>query len=279
MNDSIASLYEHRALTDGYPNLQQIGSEYFAARMCAGSSDVDEIISCIDSLVSPGAGSQRVAVVGCGQDPLALKQLLERGYDAVGVDPISEFVALAQEAVGSSQRVLLGSAEGLPMASGSQDIVWLENVLEHVDSVAKSLAEAYRVLAPGGILYVKTTNRSRISMVGRNHEYRVPFFNWFPALLKECYVFSHLHYKPHLANYTPRPAVHWFTYAKLCRFGREAGFAQFYSLIDVLPSGSRRVRSGFVRRGLFSLARRNLWIKALALTQVGGTIFMWKRAK
>jgi SAM-dependent methyltransferase len=277
MKDALGSLYEHRSLTDGYPNLQQIGSEYFAARMCTGSSDVDEIISCIDSIVSPGAASRRIAVVGCGQDPLALKHLLERGCDAVGVDPISEFVALAQEALGSSQRVLQGSAENLPLASASQDIVWLENVLEHVDSVGKSLAEAYRVLVPGGILYIKTSNRLRFSLVGRNHEYRVPFYNWFPALLKECYVFSHLHYKPHLANYTTRPAVHWFTYAKLCSFGREAGFAQFYSLPDVLSSGSRRVRLGLVRRGLFWLARRNLWIKALALTQVGGTVFMWKR--
>ena len=44
-------------------------------------------------------------------------------------------------------------------------------------------------------------------------------------------MFHHLHYNPSLANFSLRPAVHWWTYADLCRAGREAGFAQFYTRI------------------------------------------------
>ncbi len=274
-----ANLYERRPLTDGYPDLQQIGAEYFATHQGdPGTRYIDEVLNCLDLLQAHSTDRRRVAVVGCGQDPYSLRHLLDRGYDATGVEPIEEFVELARNSIGDHDRVLLGCAESLPLQAGTQDVVWLESVLEHVDSVQTSLAEAYRVLAPGGLLYVKTTNRWRMSLVGTNHEFRVPFFNWFPAIVKECYVFAHLHYKPHLANFTPRPAVHWFTYPELCKLGREAGFAQFYSLLDVLSLDSSHMKRGLFRSLLVRLARRSLWIKALGLSQVGGTIFMWKRA-
>jgi SAM-dependent methyltransferase len=276
---TVVPLYQHRPLTKGYPDLQQIGSEYFAnSEGQTTERDVSDVLKCIDALIKPAADIRRAAVVGCGPIPHAMKSLLNSGYDVVGVEPIEEFVSLARNAVGE-QRVLQGCAEELPLESRSRHIVWMESVLEHVDSVQKSLAEAYRVLQPGGILYVQTTNRWRFSLLGKNEEYRTPFFNWFPDIVKECYVFSHLHYKPHLANYATRPAVHWFTYLDLCKFGREAGFAQFYSLLDVLPPDSPRVSRSLFRRMVFRLLRRGHWIKALALSQVGGTVFMWKRGK
>jgi SAM-dependent methyltransferase len=277
--NATADLYERRPLTDGYPDLQQIGAEYFATHQAdPGTRYIDEVLKCLNVLQAPSARCRRVAVVGCGQDPYSLRHLLNRDYDAIGVEPVEEFVELARNAIGDEKRVFLGCAESLPIESGTQDVVWLESVLEHVDSVSRSLAEAYRVLVPGGLLYVKTTNRWRFSPIGTNHEFRVPFYNWFPAIVKECYVFAHLHYKPHLANFTPRPAVHWFTYPELCKAGREAGFAQFYSLLDVLSLDSSHMNRGLFRRTLVRLARRSLWFKALGLSQVGGTIFMWKRA-
>ena len=58
-----------------------------------------------------------------------------------------------------------------------------------------------------------TTNRYRFSPTGSNDEFRVRFFNWFPRIVKESYVFQHLHFDPTLANYSPRPAVHSRTVA------------------------------------------------------------------
>jgi SAM-dependent methyltransferase len=271
-------LYEQRPLVEGYPNLGRLGTDYFASRECdAPDADISEIVDGIEALIRPKAGS-RIAVVGCGPNPSVVRQLVELGYDATGIEPIDEFVLLARETLGGPERILQGCAEELPLESGSQLVIWMDKVIEHVDSVEKSLAEAYRALAPGGIAFVQTSSKARFSPLGRNLEFRVPFYNWFPDTLKECYIFSHLHYKPHLANYTSRPAVHWFSYGDLCRYGREAGFAQFYSLLDVLPADSPRVKRSIVRRVMFWLAERNHWMKALALSQFGGTVFMWKRA-
>ena len=154
----------------------------------------------------------------------------------------------------------------------------MESVLEHVDSPVLSLAECYRVLAPGGVLFVDTTNRLRFSAVGENGEYRVRFYNWFPASVKESYVFKHLHYAPHLANYSSRPAVHWFTFTELCSLGRQVGFAQFYSRLD-FPGSFARGGSfrRFMKTSLQKSVATNPWIRALALCQYGNAIFMYKR--
>jgi hypothetical protein len=116
---------------------------------------------------------------------------------------------------------------------------------------------------------------------GHEAEFNVPFYPWLPGIVKESYVFRHLHYDPSLANYTERPAVHWFTFAELCRLGRAAGFFQFYSHLDLKTSepsnfsGSDRTRR--LKAKVLIHVQRNPWLRALALSQRGGMIFMVKR--
>ena len=226
----------------------------------------------IEKLINLEVGLRTVLVVGCGPRPDAMQELLEMGYLAAGVEPVVESADAAREVLGSDAVVGVGCAEALPFDSASQRVVLMESVFEHVDSPEKSLAEAFRVLIPGGILFIMTTNRWRLSLSGENYEFNVPFYNWFPAIVKECYVHEHLHTNPALANYTPRPAVHWFSYPDLCRLGRTAGFARFYSLLDVLDATSPRVAKSGLRKRLFAAAQRSAWLRALALTQVGGSI-------
>jgi hypothetical protein len=117
-------------------------------------------------------------------------------------------------------------------------------------------------------------------MVGENDEFRVRFFNWFPELFKESYVFHHLHYQPKLANFSPRPAVHWFTFSELCRLGRRMGFAQFYSPLDLMDEYDPRFSVGILRkllRLLLPLVKYSPLLRAVALSQYS-SIYMWKRA-
>lgn len=53
---------------------------------------------------------------------------------------------------------IVGSATDLPIASGSVDVVFCSNLLEHVPDVEGAADEMVRVLRPGGVLYLCYTN-------------------------------------------------------------------------------------------------------------------------
>jgi len=268
-------LYRDRFLSQGYPDLERLGGEYFKSLQTT-ESGVEEILACVGRLIDLGDGTSRVVDVGCGPNPANVKRLLELGYDAVGVEPVAPHVAAAREFLGEPERILAGCAERLPLADESVRVVLLRSVIEHTDSPQQCVSEAYRVLTPDGVFYISTPNRHHLSLVGANGEFRKRFYNWFPDVLKECYVFQHLHYDPRLANYTPRPAVHWFTYADLCKLGRSAGFGQFYTKIDLADRAGVYAHRSRWRRWLLGMVQRSVWLRALALTQIGH-IIMWKR--
>jgi SAM-dependent methyltransferase len=224
-----------------------------------------------------------LCVLGCGPAPAIIPPLAAHGCHVVGIEPVEGFASRAKDFIGDGADILLGTAEKIPLPDASQDIVLFDTVIEHVDSPFAGLSEIYRVLRPGGIVYITTVNRLRFSPIGFAGEFNVPFFNWLPKSVREAYVFRHLHVDPTLANYSLRPAVHWFTFQELCDVGRAAGFAQFYSSLDVMdpddPSLTRTaLRRWILRPGVVRRLRENPWLRAAALTQFGGQIYMWKRS-
>lgn len=276
-------VYAARKLAEGYPNLGALAHEHFVGTQSARADDeprVDRLLRLMGRLIYLEPG-QRVCVIGCGPVPQIMGVLSDRGFDVSGVEPVVSFVNEANAYLGRDA-VLVGAAECIPLPTASQHVVFFENVLEHVESPVRSLEEIYRVLMPGGIVLLTTTNRQRISLSGDNGEYNVRFFNWLPRLVQESFVFSHLHYRPSLANYTERPAVHWFSYADLCALGRHAGFAQFYSLLDLRRRTDVPLSGSFLKRWLLGspvleTMQRSPWLRSLALTQIGADIIMLKR--
>lgn len=264
-----------RHLAQGFPRLSERGVEHYAAEQ-ATDTQVGDVMAWASRIV-PIPNQARIAVVGCGPKPQTLKRLLECGYRGVGVEPVGEYVVAARRWLAREDAVIHGAAESIPLEDSSQQMVLLETVLEHVDSLEKTLSEAFRVLAPGGLLYALTVNRYRLSLSGRNPEFNVRFYNWFPALLKEAYVHHHLHFDPSLANFTPRPAVHWPVYSELCALGRRSGFHRFYSKLDVLDLDDPAIARSRLRRFLLNKVRYHPWLRALALVQYGDSIFMLKR--
>lgn len=96
------------------------------------------------------AGAQRVLDVGCGEGRIT-RELRRRGRDAVGVDIAERLVALAR-ARDRDGDYRVASAERLPFADGSFDLVVAFNVLMNVDDPAHAIAEAARVMVGGGRL-------------------------------------------------------------------------------------------------------------------------------
>jgi 2-polyprenyl-3-methyl-5-hydroxy-6-metoxy-1,4-benzoquinol methylase len=276
--------YHHRKLADGYPELGRLAHEYFVGTQTerpAENARMDDLLRLLGRLV-PLTPGQNVCVIGCGPVPQIMRYLGDRGFTVTGIEPVESFVASANTYLGSDS-VKVGAAESIPLPSESQHVLFFESVLEHVDSPLRSLQEIYRVLVPGGIVFVQTTNRLRFSLTGANGEYNVRYYNWLPRLVKESYVFLHLHYRPSLANYTERPAVHWFSYTDLCALGREVGFAQFYSPLDLRRSTDQPLTRNPIKRAVMTTRaleriQRSPWLRSLALTQLGHDVIMLKRS-
>ena len=80
-----------------------------------------------------------------------------RASQAIGIDRSSEMLRLARvklEAAGIHSSLRQGDMYALPLADGSADSVIIHQVLHYAHSPATAVAEAARVLAPGGTLLV-----------------------------------------------------------------------------------------------------------------------------
>lgn len=80
-----------------------------------------------------------------------------RATQAIGIDRSSEMLRLARvklEAAGIHSSLRQGDMYALPLADGSADSVIIHQVLHYAHSPAAAIAEAARVLAPGGTLLV-----------------------------------------------------------------------------------------------------------------------------
>jgi ubiquinone/menaquinone biosynthesis C-methylase UbiE len=80
-----------------------------------------------------------------------------RASQATGIDRSSEMLRLARvklEAAGIQSSLRQGDMYALPLADGSADSVIIHQVLHYAHSPAAAIAEAARVLAPGGTLLV-----------------------------------------------------------------------------------------------------------------------------
>jgi 2-polyprenyl-6-hydroxyphenyl methylase/3-demethylubiquinone-9 3-methyltransferase len=99
-----------------------------------------------------------VVDVGCGGGLLGLP-LTRAGARIVGVDLSRGSLRTAARHVAGG--FACGDAQRLPLRTGAADIVLLADVIEHVPSPARALAEAARLLRPGGLCFVNTISRTR----------------------------------------------------------------------------------------------------------------------
>jgi len=105
------------------------------------------------------AEGARVLDIGCGTGRLArwIGERLGPEGSVVGIDPLEDRVSVARSH-GGAVRFEVGQAEDLgAFEDASFDAVCMSSVLHWVSDKAKALAEARRVLRPGGRLGVTTT--------------------------------------------------------------------------------------------------------------------------
>jgi SAM-dependent methyltransferase len=106
------------------------------------------------ALVPPPGG--RTLEIGCGEGRVS-RDLTARGHRVTALDASPTLLDAARERE-SAVEYVLGHAEALPFADASFDVVVAYNVLMDVADMPAAVAEAARVLSPGGCFCVCVTH-------------------------------------------------------------------------------------------------------------------------
>lgn len=110
---------------------------------------------------------------GCGVGGTSAA-LQARGSDVIAVDCDPERIDAIRESLPDIETDLT-SLDDLPYPDASFDVIVLQDVLEHVASPSKVLAEITRVLTRDGILYLSTPNRNALSNLISDPHFGLPF--------------------------------------------------------------------------------------------------------
>lgn len=171
-------------------------------------------------LLGPGPGE--VLDLGMGGGRL-LVELDGAGWTVSGIDGSWAMVRLAQARLPHRKASLEhADAESLPFADASFDAVVATGVLEYVETLPRALAEAARVLRPGGRAVISFPNYVAPSSVVR-------YALWYPLVRVA---------KQALPRGRPAPLGHRHLRSArgLCSLVDGAGLR----VVDVVPVGARR---------------------------------------
>jgi len=178
-------------------------------------------------------GGKRILEIGSGYGMMVVQGRLSYGFDIQGLEPSKQGFEgryeIAQQLLVDNNLedscIVCAPGEQIPFPDGSFDVVYSFQVLEHVQDPFRVLAESWRVLRPGGILYCDAPNY-RTFWEGH---YNIP---WIPGISKPLAQFyvrlwrRDPSYINHL-NFLNQPDMEkWLT--KICGFPIESDFGLSY---------------------------------------------------
>jgi 2-polyprenyl-6-hydroxyphenyl methylase/3-demethylubiquinone-9 3-methyltransferase len=102
---------------------------------------------------------KQVLDIGCGGGLMAIP-LIEQGAIVTGVDLSPASARSAKLAAKGRGFFIAGDARHVPLQDCIADVVLFADLLDHIPNYEMALAEAARLLKPGGLLYVNTINRT-----------------------------------------------------------------------------------------------------------------------
>lgn len=199
--------------------------------------------------------------VGCGNGlyTLALDKLARK---TIGVDIRQEALAEATKSKAELARdtgFIRAQAESLPLRDLTFDVVFLVEMLEHVQSEERTLEEAHRVLKYGGFLLIYVPNKLypfdvhglQIGQTRIGSLYApVFFFSWFPQSIRDKFQRARIYTKGQITRLIER---HGFIIQTV---------DHMYPPLDRI--GSRFAKS--VLRKLLSILEHNRFLKRFGMS-------------
>ena len=198
----------------------------------------DKALKLLASRLGYAASNLHVADIGCGTGTQS-QLWSELGHHAHGLDVNASLIDIAKRRATEAGLEIsfdVVSATELPYSDDSMDVVLLPELLEHVADWQRCLDEAIRVLKPGGLLYLSTTNW----LCPVQQEFNLPMYSWYPGVLKRRFERLAVTSRPEIANYCRYPAVIWFSFYSLSTYLARRGFASLdrFDMIDPAGKGA-----------------------------------------
>lgn len=184
-----------------------------------------------------GLAADRLDVADIGCNAGTQSTVWAQQHHAVhGIDinePLVDIARRRSRETGLDIDFRVGTATDLPWETASMDICLLPELLEHVPEWEAVLDEACRLLRPGGMLYLSTSNR----LCPVQEEFDLPLYSWYPARLKRRCVQLALTTRREWVAHAEYPAVNWFAPHQLAVALKQRGFTAYdrFDIID--PSG------------------------------------------
>lgn len=210
-----------------------------------------------------------VVDIGCGAGTQCMTWA-ELGYRVHGLDvnrPLLDLARKRADDAGYRIDYRTGSAMELPWADGSMDVCLAIELLEHVAEWRACLNEFIRILRPGGVLVVTTTNR----LCPVQQEFTLPLYSWYPGPVKRHFERLAKTTRPALANFATYPAVNWFSFYSLRDVLAPSGF-QCFDRFDIMDLSKKSPLAKYVVSSL-----RVPFLKWLAHVATPGTIIIAKK--
>jgi SAM-dependent methyltransferase len=180
---------------------------------------------------SPLTPATRIFEVGVGTGWFLIA-CAERGLQCSGLELNPIYIEHAR-ALGRSRGLELDIAQGdvqhADIGDGAHDIVFATSVFEHVPDPARGLANVYRALRPGGLLYFYSTNKFAL----RSGEFDLPLYGWLPASLRRRLRVARSGQVVVDARHLD---FNQFTYFGLHRTLRRIGFSRVIDIFDHLSA-------------------------------------------
>lgn len=183
----------------------------------------------------------RVLDVGCGIGTY-VRRFRRYSDDVHGIEVEEERVA---EASAELPNIVHAFGEDLPYPDDHFDLVFSNEVIEHVDDDRLTAAEMVRVTRPGGVIVAFAPNRlypfeTHGAYFGGRYVFgNIPLVNWLPDPLRDRFV-------PHVRAYTSRGLERLFVGQPV----RLVHHGVIYPGFDNITARHARL-GGFLRRALY----------------------------
>ncbi|MBI2065069.1 MAG: class I SAM-dependent methyltransferase [Candidatus Yanofskybacteria bacterium] len=198
--------------------IEQRYREYLDLENLNSTNDTARLINNIATKILKKTGYLDVAEIGSGIGGLAVALAILGKHQVTGIEPeISAIKASrlrAEKYPDIKTSFIQGYGEKIPLPDNSFDLVYSQSVLEHVADVTRVLSEAYRILRPGGVIYIETPNY----LWPIEQHYRI----LFPPLLPKS--LAHLYLKLRGKNPAGIDTINYVIPQNISRYLKKTGF-------------------------------------------------------